>query len=201
MFFWKNELNKFIFLSLGIHLVLAGLFLHFSHDQNDFQSMHISFNDQESQGLRASFHSFLNPQASNKPAKTKSLPLANKTASIAEPIPVSTEVTGQSVAQASVIASAKAKYFSLITQTIYKNKKYPRQAYSLNQEGLVVVRMKLDKSGNILDLNILEEAPYPNLTKASLETIRNIQKFPPIPDELEMSEMIFRIPIEYKIQM
>lgn len=97
--------------------------------------------------------------------------------------------------------TAKNKYFSLVAQTIYKNKRYPRQAYSLNQEGKVLVRLKLGKNGKVLELKVLEKAPYISLTNATIETIQSIKKFPLIPDELGVEEITFRIPIEYKIEM
>jgi len=99
------------------------------------------------------------------------------------------------------VENAKNRYFSIIAQTIYKNKRYPRQAYSLNQEGKVIVRLKLDKEGQILDLEVIEKGPYKSLTNATLETIKKINRFPQIPDELGVGEITFRIPIEYKIQM
>jgi TonB family protein len=99
------------------------------------------------------------------------------------------------------IESAKSKYFSLVAQTVNKSKRYPRQAYSLNQEGTVVLRVKLDKQGKVLDVKVLEKAPYKSLTNASLDAINSIKKFPPIPDELGVEEVAFNIPIEYKIQM
>jgi protein TonB len=97
--------------------------------------------------------------------------------------------------------SAKKSYFDLIAQLIFKNKRYPRLAYSLGQEGLVVIKLKLNKDGEILDLSLLEESSFKILNEASLDTISAIHRFPAIPKEIGLSELTLRIPIEYKIKM
>ncbi len=114
---------------------------------------------------------------------------------------IGTGETGEGFGSGAGADTAKNKYFSLVAQTIYKNKRYPRQAYSLNQEGKVLVRLRLDKNGKMLDLKILEDAPFKSLTNATIETIKSIKKFPVIPNELGVEEITFRIPIEYKIEM
>ena len=97
--------------------------------------------------------------------------------------------------------TAMNKYHSLVAQEIYKIKKYPRQAQSLHQEGTVVISFKLNKVGKILELKVLEKAPFKSLTNAAIETINSIRNFPSIPDELNLEEITLIIPIEYKIQM
>jgi protein TonB len=108
--------------------------------------------------------------------------------------------TTQAVTEARV-QDLKQKYFSEITHEIHKHKYYPRRAYTLNQEGLVLVALKLGKKGNILDLFLVEECPFESLNHAALDTISGIGKFPPIPDELGMNELTLKIPVEYKIKM
>lgn len=97
--------------------------------------------------------------------------------------------------------SVLSKYAHMIAKLINKHKKYPRMAYSLNQEGKVIVELKLSKEGKIIELKVLEKSPYKSLATASLETIKSINKFPPIPKELKVTEISFNIPIEYKIDM
>ena len=109
-------------------------------------------------------------------------------------------VTSQAASE-SRVQDLKQKYFSEISHEIHKHKYYPRRAYTLNQEGLVLVSLKLGKKGNILDLFLVEECPFESLNHAALDTISGIGKFPPIPDELGMNELTLKIPVEYKIKM
>jgi TonB family protein len=114
---------------------------------------------------------------------------------------IGTGKEGEGYGSVAGIETAKSKYFSQVAQTLNKNKRYPRQAYSLNQEGTVVVRLRLNKQGKVLDVKVIEKAPFKSLTNASLEAINSIKKFPVIPEELGLEEITFNIPIEYKIQM
>jgi protein TonB len=104
------------------------------------------------------------------------------------------------ISEAKVI-DIKQKYFNEISHQIHKHKYYPRRAYTLNQEGLVLVSLKLGKNGNILDLFLVEECPFDSLNHAALDTISGIRKFPAIPDELGLNELTLKIPVEYKIKM
>ncbi len=99
------------------------------------------------------------------------------------------------------VIDIKQKYFNEISHQIHKHKYYPRRAYTLNQEGLVLVSLKLGKNGNILDLFLVEECPFDSLNHAALDTISGIRKFPAIPDELGLNELTLKIPVEYKIKM
>ena len=104
------------------------------------------------------------------------------------------------ISEAKVI-DIKQKYFNEISHQIHKHKFYPRRAYTLNQEGLVLVSLKLGKNGNILDLFLVEECPFDSLNHAALDTISGIRQFPAIPDELGLNELTLKIPVEYKIKM
>jgi TonB family protein len=99
------------------------------------------------------------------------------------------------------INSVRAKYGSMIAKLINDKKRYPRTAKAFGQEGMVKVKLKLDKLGNILELDIIEKSPHESLAKASLETIKSVNKFPAIPNELGVEEISLNIPINYTLQM
>jgi protein TonB len=99
------------------------------------------------------------------------------------------------------VNSIRAKYGSMIAKLINDRKRYPRIAKTFHQEGQVLLKLKLDKMGKILELSILEKSIYESLTKASLETIQSVQQFPPIPDELGVDEISLSIPMNYTLQL
>jgi protein TonB len=143
------------------------------------------------------------PRLKTKSSKLMTSPAAPQEASTSEKnkedlIPTDAP---QAAPHSEIIETAKHNYLRQVTQAIYRKKHYPRQAWALNQEGSVLVKLRLNKKGKILGLEVLEKAPFKTLTEASLETIKSITKFPPIPDELGMEEITFRIPIEYKINI
>ena len=99
------------------------------------------------------------------------------------------------------VNSPQARYNSLLSSIINKHKHYPRMAKALHHEGRVVVQVTLDKEGNLINIEILEKASFETLTKAAMETIRNVGKFPPLPVELGKEQLTFKVPVDYKITL
>ena len=60
--------------------------------------------------------------------------------------------------------------------------------------------MTLDKEGKLIGLELVETSSFESLSKAAMETIRKVGKFPPIPLELGKDELTFNVPIDYKTQ-
>lgn len=201
----RSGLYKFILWSLGIHLLVVALAAGLEYIKGQSVPVEVNF----SLGSRERLS-----EIQMKKEKTTPTPQKPKVSSVVTPetkeptksekVETAAEVENKEsdgFGSTAAAENAKNRYFSLIAQTIYKNKRYPRQAYSLNQEGKVVVRLKLGKSGEILDLEVLEKGPYKSLTNATIDTIKKIRRFPQIPNELDVGDITFRIPIEYKIEM
>lgn len=93
----------------------------------------------------------------------------------------------------------KIRYRGLVRQLIESRKKYPRRAVSLGQEGTVVARIIIGRDGSLLNAEILEGLSHKLLAQATLEAINGIKKFPAIPPEFGVDEIIFKIPLEYEI--
>jgi TonB family protein len=222
MVFEKSKLPSFILLSLGLHLVVVGILSNLEFEHEHLIPVEVTFSqgasgNGKSKGaevlsekkaplkLRAETRPQLKSEVVTDAPKASLPQVANDAAAVGGEggtgKNIGTGESGEGFGSGSGAETAKNQYFSLIAQTIYKNKRYPRQAYSLNQEGKVVVRLKLAKNGKILDLEVLEQATYKSLTNATIETIKSINKFPAIPEELKVDDITFRIPIEYKIQM
>lgn len=93
----------------------------------------------------------------------------------------------------------KIRYRGMVYQLVNSKKKYPRKARSLQQEGTVVVKIKLSKSGKLLKVEIVESSSYSILKEATLDAIKDIDKFPEIPNELGLDEITFSLPFEYEL--
>lgn len=93
----------------------------------------------------------------------------------------------------------KIKYRGQVYQLVNKNKKYPRKAKALQQEGTVVARIQLSKEGKLLKAEIVESSNYKSLAEATLEAIQKVKKFPTIPKEYGKEEVTLRIPFKFFI--
>jgi periplasmic protein TonB len=91
------------------------------------------------------------------------------------------------------------KYRGMIYQLLNSKKQYPRKARALQQTGRVVIKIKLSREGKLLAADIVESCPYQVLTKASLEAVKSVEKFPSIPSELAMSEYTIDVPFDYNV--
>lgn len=91
------------------------------------------------------------------------------------------------------------KYFQKIQELIEKNKKYPKIAKRLNQSGEIYLNFTIYKNGQIANIKITKSSNFRRLNKAAIEIMSEIEKFDPIPDELNKDIWNITVPIVYKI--
>jgi TonB family protein len=91
-----------------------------------------------------------------------------------------------------------AKYVGVIHKLVSNKKRYPVIAQRLRQQGVVVLKVKLNKAGQLLNVEVVEPSKYKSLTDASVDAIKNIPQFPAIPNEIKMDEISFNIPFDYR---
>ena len=92
-----------------------------------------------------------------------------------------------------------SQYATEVAKLINEKKFYPLMAKKLRQEGEVVIKITLGAIGNILALEIESPSRFSTLNAASIDCVRKISNFPPIPKALGVDRLTFSIPIEYKI--
>ena len=91
------------------------------------------------------------------------------------------------------------KYFQKIQELIEKNKNYPKIAKRLNQSGEIYLNFTIYKNGQIANIKITKSSNFRRLNKAAIEIMSEIEKFDPIPDELDKDIWNITVPIVYKI--
>ena len=191
MVFSKSRLPIFIFCSLIAHLAIIAIPMKTEYDRAHSPKIGIIFNRETKEEVKV--------KADKVPPKAKSKTVAESVV-VSETKSIRSEVVQESVSSAE-IETAKNKYLRLVTQSINKIKRYPRKAQALNQEGTVLVSLKLDINGKVLDLKVLKESRFVSLTDATIEAIKSVEKFPIIPTEMNLNEITLIIPVEYVIQM
>lgn len=227
-----NSLNKFIVISVLIHLGFLGGTTFFAMKKEKVIPVEISFGTGNSRGgsgpkLVAPAPA---PSAPKKAVAAAPKVTAPKVVSDAPVVakgntetqqssapsqmaaPTSDAVSGSGLGTTSGSGSGttsgsgagfndpKIKYRGMVRQLVESRKKYPRKAVALQQEGVVIARIKLSKDGKLLNVEIVESSSYKILAEATLEAIKGIKKFPEIPAELGLTEMTFRLPLKYAIR-
>lgn len=71
--------------------------------------------------------------------------------------------------------SQKAHYIDQVRQLIMKNKKYPRIAQKLKQEGVVEIYFEIARTNKISRLEIKKASTFESLNKAALEAVEALE--------------------------
>lgn len=77
--------------------------------------------------------------------------------------------------------------------------RYPQEAEHLGLEGLVTLRVSIDRSGQLLGMRVQGDCPHAVLCDAALRTVRESVPFPPPPAELGGSIAV-DVPFQYRLE-
>jgi protein TonB len=97
------------------------------------------------------------------------------------------------------VEQSQASYAGLLQAWFLKYKRYPQQARSRRQEGVVRVWFRVDTDGNILEHRIDQSSGYTVLDKATLHLLKAASPVPAPPADLENTDLTFTVPISYSI--
>lgn len=97
------------------------------------------------------------------------------------------------------IARETDLFIQEISRLIDRNKVYPKEALSREEEGKVVVALTLDREGNIVEAKVEQPSPFGSLNQAALQSVQKIGRFPEIP-EIVPVPLHLHIPIQFRIE-
>ena len=98
----------------------------------------------------------------------------------------------------SLSTSARAiTWQSAVLGRLERFKRYPRDARRNRQEGVVDVRMTIDRAGNVLDREIERTSGVYSLDAEALALIDRAQPLPTPPEEVEGDAISLVVPIEF----
>ncbi|MEM8949958.1 MAG: TonB family protein, partial [Pseudomonadota bacterium] len=104
--------------------------------------------------------------------------------------------SGESVSGGDV-AGARADYQNIIRAWLQQHHVYPRRAQARRQEGVVLIRFVINREGRVIDYEIQQSSGYRLLDRAADNLIERAQPFPPIPNEINGTNMPFTIPLSF----
>lgn len=144
-------------------------------------------------------------QESNKPEKDKadtanppSQPIPSKAAAEA---PIKKTNAAPRQGRISLIASiAKANWQSRLLSHLGSYKRYPQKSRRRRQEATVLVRVKMNRKGQVISQKLEKPSPYSALNREGLALIVRAQPLPPPPDDINGEEIEFVVPIEFSLR-
>ena len=98
-------------------------------------------------------------------------------------------------------AELMSRYEQLISQWIEKFKQYPMEAREQNLQGETVVRIRIDRKGNIRYYILEHSTGNQILDKAAIEMVRRANPVPAVPNDYPKGDLIeFLIPVNFHLQ-
>lgn len=77
-----------------------------------------------------------------------------------------------------------------------RHRRYPNSARARREQGIVLVRVRLDRDGRLLALALEHSSGHPGLDAAALETFRRAAPLPPLPDD-KPAPLELSLPVEF----
>ena len=91
-------------------------------------------------------------------------------------------------------------YRAVLGAHLERYKEYPRRARRLRREGVVELRFVMDRSGKVLDYEILHSSGEPSLDDAAREMIERAQPLPKPPDDVPGAELELVVPVDFSLR-
>lgn len=90
-------------------------------------------------------------------------------------------------------------YRSNLLKRTYQHIVYPESAIDKNHEGDVVLKVVIDRKGNIKKIDFDSRANFNSLNKAASRAIKKARPFPPVPMRLEGESFEVTMPIKFRL--
>jgi protein TonB len=98
-------------------------------------------------------------------------------------------------------ATIRTAYMQRCRGLIERHKDYPVMARRGRIEGTTVVRGTLDRDGSLRQCLLARTSGSALLDNAAIRAVRSAGQFPPIPAELQGAELVFELPISFRLSV
>jgi len=97
-------------------------------------------------------------------------------------------------------ADIAQSYYSELSAWLSRHKQYPRRARRKRQEGVVEVEFVIDRNGQLLDYRVVTSSGFQLLDDEAQSLLKRAAPLPPIPGELEQSQLSIIAPISFSLR-
>lgn len=81
----------------------------------------------------------------------------------------------------------------------YLNTQYPKKAMDFKQEGLVVLKVTLNREGDILKIVEETSSEHNLLNKAARRAVQRSEPYPEVPASIKGKEIVITMPFNFKL--
>lgn len=98
-------------------------------------------------------------------------------------------------------AAIRARYEQTISNWIARHKVYPAGALLLGQHGKVIIRLRIDRQGNVKYSGVEKSSGYKLIDRAAIDMVRRANPVPPVPTNYPAGSLLeFLIPASFDLQ-
>jgi periplasmic protein TonB len=91
-------------------------------------------------------------------------------------------------------------YEAQLAAWLDRHKNYPLAAQRRRQEGEVLLRIRINRSGQVLSFQTQEISHHRILDEAALSMVKRAEPFPPFPDDFPGSDFEFLVPVNFQLR-
>jgi protein TonB len=97
-------------------------------------------------------------------------------------------------------AAQTASWHRKIATQIERNKRYPAEAQSRHQAGVVHLTFTIDRQGRIVSSRVVQSSGFASLDQETLATVKRAQPFPAPPPNMRGETFEFTMPIRFNLR-
>lgn len=95
---------------------------------------------------------------------------------------------------------ARQRYMADLVKLTYQKLRYPKRAQSKGYEGSVRLRVTIDRTGKIVQLDTLEASKYKVFNSAAVKAVGKASPYPKMPENVPGKTFDFVLPIAFRLQ-
>lgn len=94
----------------------------------------------------------------------------------------------------------RQRYISDVLHKTLQNMRYPRRALERGQQGSIRLTVTVNRSGELQDVQVLEESAYSLLNREATASVERASPFAPLPASIAGDNLSFGIPVTFQLQ-
>jgi protein TonB len=116
---------------------------------------------------------------------------------VEEPKPVAPRTTARAKGGA---PAADPRWETGLVRHLQAYKRYPSDAQSRNEEGIVLLGFSVDRNGRVLERHIVRSSGYPDLDAEVMSMIERAQPLPAFPASMTQASLDLTVPIRFSLR-
>jgi len=94
----------------------------------------------------------------------------------------------------------ESSWQTALVRHLQQYKRYPSEAQSRGEEGIVMLSFSVDRSGHVLAREIVRSSGHPELDREVMSMIERAQPLPPFPASMPEAKLDLTVPIRFSLR-